>query len=199
MLKANYTQLIHRLVHMLSTTLSTCCSHGSSHVFHHTANEMRLPVHPPTLFGNKNAQAEKPGLGNEMCGYGHWCDPSEALWQKVHGARLFDRVGDSAMELGGDSRHAAREDFTSLGGELGEQLGIGVNDLTHRDVMPTARHLAVRLAEVNTALNCFWLRHGSRWIQRSSRWRVRRLRKGLNFTFSRRPGVRRLFLLRVVT
>ncbi len=35
--------------------------------------------------------------------------------------------------------------------------------------------------------------------QRFSRCTVRRLRKGLNLTFSKRPGVRRLFLLRVVT
>ena len=89
------------------------------------------------------------------------------LWQEVDRARLFDRVGDPAVKLGGDSGDAARKDLAGFRGEFGEKLRIGRDDLIGRDVMPTTRHHPVGLAEVDTTLDCFWLGHWKN--QRSSR------------------------------
>jgi hypothetical protein len=86
------------------------------------------------------------------------------LRKQVDRAGLFDRVVDLAMQLGGNSGDAARKDFAGLSRELGEKLRVGGDDLIRRDVVTTTRHSAVRLAEVNTALNCFWLGHGKNWL-----------------------------------
>lgn len=64
------------------------------------------------------------------------------------------------MQLGGNSGDATRKNLAGLRRELGEKLRIGGDDLVCRNVVTTTRHPAVRLAEVNTALNCFWLGHG---------------------------------------
>jgi len=93
--------------------------------------------------------------------------PGCRLWQQVDRTRLLDRVGDPAVQLGGNSGHATRKNLAGFRGELGEKLRIGRYHLIRRDVMTTARHLPVRLAEVDTTLNCFWLGHDE--IQRSSR------------------------------
>ena len=63
------------------------------------------------------------------------------------------------MKLGGNSGNATRKNFAGLRGELGEKLGVGGDNLVRRDVVTTTRHSAVRLAEVDTALDCFWLGH----------------------------------------
>ena len=47
-----------------------------------------------------------------------------------------------------------------IGRELGEKLRVGGDDLIGRDVVTATRHPTVRLAEVNTALDSFWLGHG---------------------------------------
>ena len=73
---------------------------------------------------------------------------------------MFDRVGDPAMKLGGDSGDAARKDLAGFGGEFGEEFRIGGNDLIRRNIVTAARHLPVGLAEIDTALNCFRLGHG---------------------------------------
>ena len=65
------------------------------------------------------------------------------------------------MQLGGNSSHSARKDLSGFGGELGEKLRIGGDDLIGRDIMTTARHLAIRLTEIDAALDCFRLGHGS--------------------------------------
>ncbi len=85
---------------------------------------------------------------------------TDALWQQVDGPGLLDRVVDLAVKLRGNSGHAAWQDFARLGGELREKLRIGGDDEIGRNVMPTTRHHAVRLTEIDTALNCFWLGHG---------------------------------------
>ena len=64
------------------------------------------------------------------------------------------------MELGGNSSDAAGKDLPGFSRELGEKLRIGRNNEIGWDVVPAARHFAVRLAEIDTALNCFWLGHG---------------------------------------
>ena len=81
---------------------------------------------------------------------------------------LLDGAGDLAMKLGGDSGHTTWQDLAGLGGELGEEFWIEVMDVGHLDVMPTAWHLAVRLAEGDTALDGFRL-CGHEENQRSSR------------------------------
>ena len=63
------------------------------------------------------------------------------------------------MELGGNTCHAARKDFPRLSGELGKKFWIGGDDEIRRNIVTAARHHAVRLAEIDTALNCFWLGH----------------------------------------
>ena len=75
-------------------------------------------------------------------------------------ARLFDRVGDFAVEFGGHAGDAAGQDFTGFGGELGEQLRVGGDDKIRGDIMAAARHLPVRLAEVDAALNGLRFGHG---------------------------------------
>jgi len=63
------------------------------------------------------------------------------------------------MELGGDTGHTTRKNLAGLGGELGEKLRVGRDDLLGRNVVTAARHFAVRLTEIDTALDCFWLGH----------------------------------------
>lgn len=86
-----------------------------------------------------------------------YCD---RLRKQVDRAGLLDRRVDLAMQLGGNSGHAAWQDFTGFGRELGEKLRIGCHHLIRRDVVTTARHATIRLAEVDTALDCFRLGHG---------------------------------------
>ena len=64
------------------------------------------------------------------------------------------------MKLGGNSGDAAGKDLPGFGRELGEKLRVGRYDLIGRDIVTATRHLAVRLAEIDSALNCFWLGHG---------------------------------------
>jgi len=78
---------------------------------------------------------------------------------QVDRAGLLDRVVDVAVKLGGNARHAAGKDLAGLGGELAEDLGIGRRQLLDRDVLPAASHLAVRLAEIDAALDGLWLGH----------------------------------------
>ena len=86
---------------------------------------------------------------------------SDRLRKQVDRAGLLDRVGDLAVKLGGDTGDAARKDLAGFGGELGQKLRIGGDDEVSRDIVPTTRHHAVRLTEIDTALDCFWLGHGS--------------------------------------
>jgi hypothetical protein len=72
---------------------------------------------------------------------------------------LLDRIVDLAMQLGGNSSDAAWKNFSGFGRELGEKLWIGCYDLVGRNVMPTTGHFTVRLTEIDTALDCFWLGH----------------------------------------
>ena len=86
--------------------------------------------------------------------------------KQVDRAGLLDRVGDLAMQLRGNSGYAARQDLAGFSRELGEKLGIGGDDLGGRNIMPAARHHAVRLTEVDSALDCFWLGHGNGGVGR---------------------------------
>ena len=86
------------------------------------------------------------------------CDRSG---KQVDRAGLLDRIVDLAMKLGGNTRDATWKDLAGFSGELGEKLGIGGDDEISRDVMPSTRHHAVRLTEIDTALDGFWLGHGS--------------------------------------
>ena len=64
------------------------------------------------------------------------------------------------MQLGGNSGDAARKDLPGFRGELGEKLRVSGDDLVGWNIMTATRHLAVRLAEIDAALDCFWLGHG---------------------------------------
>jgi hypothetical protein len=90
------------------------------------------------------------------------CLATAGSGQQVDGAGLLDRVVDFAMQLGGDSGHAAWQDLAGLRRELGEKLRIGCDDLIGRDIVTAARHTTVRFTEVDTALDCFWLGHFKR-------------------------------------
>ena len=83
------------------------------------------------------------------------------LRKQVDRAGLLDRVVDLAMKLSGNTGDAAWKDLAGLRRELGEKLRIGGDDQIGRDIMPATRHHAVRLTEIDTALNCFRLGHGS--------------------------------------
>ena len=87
--------------------------------------------------------------------------PCDRSGKQVDRAGLLDRVVDLAMKLGGNTGDAAWKDLAGLRGELGEKLRIGSDDEIGRNVMPTTRHHAVRLTEIDSALDCFWLGHGS--------------------------------------
>ena len=78
---------------------------------------------------------------------------------QVDRAGLLDRVVDAAVQLGGNTGHAARKDLAGFGGELSEDLGVCGRQLLDRDVLPAAGHLAVRLAEIDAALDGLWLGH----------------------------------------
>lgn len=78
---------------------------------------------------------------------------------EVDRAGLLDRVVDAAVKLGGNTGHAARKDLSCLGSELAEDFRIGGCQLLDRDILPTAGHLAVRLAEIDAALDGLWLGH----------------------------------------
>jgi hypothetical protein len=84
---------------------------------------------------------------------------NDCLRKQVDGAGLFDRVVDLAMQLGGNSGDAAWQNFTGFSRELSKKLRIRGDDLVGRDVVTTARHLTVRLAEVDAALDGFRLGH----------------------------------------
>ena len=79
------------------------------------------------------------------------------LRKQVDRAGLLDRVVDLAMKFRRDTGDAARKDLAGLRRELGEKLRIGRDDEIRWDVMPATWHHAVRLAEIDTALDCFWL------------------------------------------
>jgi hypothetical protein len=80
--------------------------------------------------------------------------------QQVDRAGLLDRIGDLAMQLGGDAGDAAWKNFSSFRRELRKKLRVGGDDQIGRDIMPTTRHHAVRLTEIDTALDSFRLGHG---------------------------------------
>lgn len=81
------------------------------------------------------------------------------LWHQVDRTGLLDRVVDLAVQFRGNACHSARKDFTGLGSEFAEYFGVEGCDLLDRDVLPAAGHLAVRLAEINAALDGLWLGH----------------------------------------
>lgn len=63
------------------------------------------------------------------------------------------------MKLGGNTCHAAWQDLSGLGAKLAEKLWICWCQLLDWDVLPAAGHLAVRLAEIDAALDGLWLGH----------------------------------------
>ena len=79
--------------------------------------------------------------------------------KEIDRAGLLDRTGDPAMKLGGHSGDAAWKNLARFSRELREKIRIGVDDFRSWNVMPATRHLPVGLAEVDAALDCFWLRH----------------------------------------
>ena len=104
----------------------------------------------------KPGRMTRPGLKDKV--YDVIC----ALRKQIDGTGLLDRIVDFAMKLGGNTRYTARKDFPGLGGELGEEFRIGGDDEIRRDIVAAPCHHTVRLTEIDTALNCFWLGHGSR-------------------------------------
>lgn len=85
--------------------------------------------------------------------------PCFRLGHQVNSAGLLDRVVNLAMQFCGNAGNTTWKNFSGLGSELTEDFGIEWIDLLHGDVLPTAGHLAVRLAEIDAALDGLWLRH----------------------------------------
>ena len=81
------------------------------------------------------------------------------LRHKIDRAGLLDRVVDLAMQFCGDASHPAWKDLSCFGSEFTENFWVRRDKLLDRNVLPTAGHLAVRLAEVNAALDGLWLGH----------------------------------------
>ena len=65
------------------------------------------------------------------------------------------------MQFCGNASYAAWKNLSGLGSEFPENLRIGRHQLLDRDILTTACHLAVRLAEVDAALDGLWLGHDS--------------------------------------
>ena len=63
------------------------------------------------------------------------------------------------MQFRGNTCHTAWKNFSSLSGEFAEDFRIGRNQLLDRNILATAGHLAVRLTEIDTALDGLWLGH----------------------------------------
>lgn len=85
--------------------------------------------------------------------------PCCLLWHQVDRTGLLDRVVDLAVQFRGNASYTAWKDFSSLGSKFAENFGIERSDLLDRDILPTAGHLAVRLTEINAALDGLWLGH----------------------------------------
>ncbi len=79
-----------------------------------------------------------------------------ALRNEIERASTFDLTSDETMYLSWHTSDAAWQDFSSGGSEFAEQVRIGVIDLIDGDVLAAAGHAAIRFAESNAALNCFW-------------------------------------------
>ena len=106
------------------------------------------------------------------------------------------------MNLGRDSGYPPRKNLSGICSEKRKHFRILVVNLLNLNIKATPWHLAVGTAQIVSSLFCLRFHRVLIYFQinyRNSRWSVRRLRNGLYFTFSSRPGVRRLFLFRVVT
>lgn len=63
------------------------------------------------------------------------------------------------MQLRGNASDTAWKNFPRLRSEFTENFSIEWRNLLHGDVLLAAGHLAVRLTEVDTALDSLWLGH----------------------------------------
>jgi hypothetical protein len=96
------------------------------------------------------------------------------------------------MQVRGHAGDTARKNFATLRHEFFQEIGIFVIDSLNGNVDSSTWHGAIRPAKGRTSFGGFWAHHFV------SRCNVCRLKNGLNFFFSRRLGVRGLFLFRVV-
>lgn len=72
---------------------------------------------------------------------------------------MLDRIVDFAVQLRGNASNTAWENLSGFGSKFAENFSIERIDLLDRDVLPAAGHLAVRLAEIDAALDGLWLGH----------------------------------------
>jgi hypothetical protein len=96
------------------------------------------------------------------------------------------------MQMRGHAGDTAWENFATLCDEFFQEIGIFVIDSLNGNIDSPARHGAIRPTKGGTAFGGFRAYHFV------SRCNVCRLKNGLYFFFSRRLGVRGLFLFRVV-
>src|SRR5437879_4424427 len=96
------------------------------------------------------------------------------------------------MQMRRHASDAAWKNFAALCDKFFQEIGIFVIDSLNGNVDSPARHGAISPAKGRTAFGSFGTYH------LVSRCNVCRLKNGLYFFFSRRLGVRGLFLLRVV-
>jgi hypothetical protein len=96
------------------------------------------------------------------------------------------------MQMRGHAGDTAWKNFAALRDEFFQEIGILVIDSLNGNVDSPARHGAIGAPKGGTAFGGFRPHH------LVSRCNVCRLKNGLYFFFSRRFGVRGLFLFRVV-
>ncbi len=79
------------------------------------------------------------------------------LLHQEHRTAAFDLTRDSPVKMGRHASNAARQNFSALGDEFFQEIGIFVIDRLDGDVDPAARHSAIGAAESGTAFGGFGL------------------------------------------
>jgi hypothetical protein len=130
----------------------------ATHMLENQTHRSKVKILEESLASCLFSKRKKPTRSGELAFLNEF--PKYRSGKKIDRAGLLDCVVDFAVKLGGNSGHAAREDFPGFSGELGEELRIRGDYEICWDIVTAARHFAVRLAEIDAALDCFWLGHG---------------------------------------
>ena len=85
---------------------------------------------------------------------------TKGLLHQKRRAGTLDLPRDLAVEVGGESGHAAGKDLSGFRRELAKQFGVLEVDRVGRNIEATTGHAAVGLAKIAAALGCLGCAHG---------------------------------------
>ena len=109
------------------------------------------------------------------------------------GTATLDFARDLSMHVRWHAGNATRQNLAALRDKFFQKIRVLVINCLHGDIDTAPRHGPIGAAKCGTA---FWRFRLHDYLV--SRCKVRRRKNGLYFFFSKRFGVRGLFLLRVV-